>query len=298
MELRQLRYFVAVAQELHFGRAARRMRVSQPPLSRQIADLERQLGVRLLNRTSHHVELTAAGRAFLSESREILAAVERAKATVRSTGAEPSGVLRMGFVPTNGWPLKSNVMRQVIARYPGISLDLEPLSSAEQLRAIRARQIDAGIIWETVKRSRSSNVDRLVVREVEAQLGIEPNHQFARRRRVSIEQLTGETLIIAHRRENPEIHDALLNALKRYRARPKVLYRTGVGILDMVAAGAGVCLLLSSAPAIRQDLTRRAFSKPLLIVRMSIVWLRGSEPPALRGFLDVATELKDAGQLA
>ena len=99
MELRQLRYFVAVAQELHFGRAARRIRVSQPPLSRQISALEKELGVMLLDRTRHHVELTAAGTALYAEAREILAAIERAKAIARSASPEPSGPLHIGFVP-------------------------------------------------------------------------------------------------------------------------------------------------------------------------------------------------------
>src|SRR6266850_7650903 len=105
MELRQLRYFVAVAEELHFGRAARRMRVSQPPLSRQISALERELGVTLLNRTSRRVELTAAGHAFLNESRQVLGAVERATSTARTVAVQPSGVLRLGFVHAIGWPL-------------------------------------------------------------------------------------------------------------------------------------------------------------------------------------------------
>ena len=300
MELRQLRYFVAVAEELHFGRAARRLRVSQPPLSRQIADLERELGVKLLERSSHHVELTTSGGAFLSESREILAAVERAKATARSVSAEPSGPLRIGFIQAQGWPLKSAIIREVIARHPGIAPTFEPGSSAEQIRALRARQLDVAVIVDAGRRrSADSDLERLVLREDPAELAVALKHPFARRRRVRVEQLADQVLIIANRAENPAAHDAVIAALQRHRVRPHLLYADSSGIVDLTAAGVGVCFITSSSPhRSRLDIAIRPFSQPLIAVQLVMAWLRSNELPALKGFVEVLSELNQEGQLA
>jgi DNA-binding transcriptional LysR family regulator len=299
MELRHIRYFVAVAEELHFGRAARRVRVSQPPLSRQIADLERELGVKLLIRSSHRVELTAPGVAFLNDSREILAAIERAKATARTVNTQPAGPLRIGFVKAIGWPLKSSVIREVIGRYPRITPTLEPGSTAEQLRALRSRQLDVAVIWETAPHSkRHADLDRLVLRKDPIDLAVPPGHPLARRRHVSMEHLATQVLITSHRSENPDAHDALITTLKRHRVSPQLLYSDGSGIADLVAAGLGVCFISAASPHRgRSDIAIRPFHPPFMLAAMTMVWLRDNMLPALRGFLEVLTELNRAGQL-
>jgi DNA-binding transcriptional LysR family regulator len=297
LEFKQLRYFVAVAEELHFGRAARRLGVSQPPLSRGIGVLERELGLKLFNRTSHHVELTSAGRAFLAECLEITAAVERAKATVRSVGTQPSGLLRIGFVPAIGWPLQSSILRNVVERYPAIVPALEPMSTAEQIRAIRDRQLDIGVIWHALDKT-NAIFQKLVLAEAPSVLAVAAGHPLARRRRVAIEHLASETLIMSPRRENPEIHDGLMSALRRYGATPNVLYRHGPGIIDMVAAGIGVSFTASMSPlAARPDIVLRPFNQPVLVVHLALIWLRNNALSSLRGFLEVVTEQQERGQL-
>jgi DNA-binding transcriptional LysR family regulator len=300
MELRQIRYFVAVAEELHFGRAARRVRVSQPPLSRQIADLERELGVKLLTRSSHRVELTAAGVAFLNDSREILAAIERAKATARTVNTEPSGPLRIGFVKAIGWPLKSTIIRDVIGRYPRIAPTLEPGSTAEQLRALRSRQLDVAVIWEAPTHSkRHADLDRLVLRTDPIDLAMAPIHPFARRRHVTVEHLSNQVLVLSHRSENPDAHEAILALLKRHRVSPHLLYSDGSGIADLVAAGLGVCFMSVASPHRgRPDIVLRPFHPPLRLLALTMVWLRDSTLPALRGFLEVlGGQLDGPGQV-
>lgn len=300
MELRQLRYFVAVAEELHFGRAARRLRVSQPPLSRQVAHLERELGVKLLQRSSHHVELTGSGVAFLSESREILAAIERAKATARSVSAEPSGPLRIGFIQAQGWPLKSAIIREVIKRHPGIAPTFEPGSTAEQIRALRARQLDVAVIVEASRRRNAdSDIERMVLREDVADLAVALNHPFARRRRIRVEQLLDEVLILANRSENPDAHDAVIGALQRHQVRPHLLYTDSSGIVDLTAAGVGVCFITASSPHRgRTDIAIRPITPALFALQLVMAWLSSNELPALKGFVEVVTEVNQAGQLA
>jgi DNA-binding transcriptional LysR family regulator len=299
LDLRHLRYFTAVAEELHFGRAARRLKVSQPPLSRQISDLERELGVKLLNRTSHRVELTPAGRAFLAESREITAALERAKSTVRSVVTEPSGLLRLGFVGAVGWGLKPSVLQSVVARYPAIEPAMEPSSTAEQVRAVRDHQLDIGLIWDVTDRLRVDGaLERLVLRADDSMLAVARSHPLAKRTRISIERISDQTLIMAHRRENPELHDALMDALKRYRVTPHIVYRNGAGIIDLVSAGIAVSFIAASSPLIaRQDIVARPFAQRIVTFQLALIWLRGNTLPALKGFLEVIAELKDSGQL-
>jgi DNA-binding transcriptional LysR family regulator len=299
MDVRQLRYFIAVAEELHFGRAARRLGVSQPPLSRHIGELERELGVKLLTRTSHRVELTLAGQAFLAESREITVALERAKATVRGVGTPPSGPLRIGFVAAIGWPLRSSILRNVVARYPAIVPALEPMSSAEQTRAIRDRQLDMGVVWYARKgRIVDSMLETMVLSEAETVLAMGVGHPLAKRKQVSVELLAGETVIMAHRRENPEIHDRLVDASKRLGITPNILYRNGSGIIDMVAAGIGVSYMASMSPlALRPDIVVRPFRQSVMSAQLALVWRRDNKLPALSGFLEVVTALKKSGQL-
>jgi DNA-binding transcriptional LysR family regulator len=300
VDLRHLRYFTAVAEELHFGRAARRLGVSQPPLSRQIGELERELGAKLLTRTSHRVELTPAGTALLAESREIAAALERAKATVRGVATQPAGLLRIGFIQAIGWPLRASILRNVVTRYPAIAPSLEPMSTAEQLRAIRERQLDVGVIWYVRGGLEAkATFERLILSEVQTVLGLPIGHPLAGRKRISVEQLANQTLIMAHRRENPEIHDHLIAVLRRNGIAPNMLYRHGSGIIEMVAAGIGVAFVASTGSlAKRPDIVIRPFTQPVMPVYLALIWLQGNQLPSLKGFLEVVNELKESGQLS
>jgi DNA-binding transcriptional LysR family regulator len=299
MELRQLRYFVAVAETLHFGNAARRLRVSQPPLSQQISALERELGVKLLTRTSHHVELTEAGRLFLPECREVLANVDRATALARRTNPVPSGPLRIGFVAAVGWPLKSRLLAELLKRHPAVVPILGASSSAEQLRAIRAHQLDVGLIWEQKTPGvDESDLARLVVREDPIELCMARNDPLAHRKRIPVGTLADQVLFLADRAENPQAHDAMVDVLRRRRVSPKVQYATGSGIIDLVAAGFGVSFITAASPLSRRpDIVMRPFSPPLSIARLVIVWQRDNPAPTLRAFTEIAHELSAAGQL-
>lgn len=298
VELRQIRYFVAVAQELHFGRAARRLRVSQPPLSRQISALEREVGVTLLRRTSHQVELTEAGRVFLRDCREIVAALDRATAAARDAGDQPAGPLRIGFVDAMGWPLKDRILQELVRRHPRVVPMLEPGSSADHVRAVVEHQLDLGVIWDHRHRKEEDGLDRLVVREDPVQLAVARDHSFARRRQVPLAGLSGEPLIMGHRRENPGVHDAMMAALQRLKVRPQVRYSTGSAIIDLVAAGLGVAFITAaSLHGMRPDIVVRPLQRALN-VQLIMVWRRDSASPSVRGFVEIARELKEAGQLA
>jgi DNA-binding transcriptional LysR family regulator len=146
VELRVLRYFVAVAEELHFGRAAERVLVSQPALSRQIAGLEQQLDVRLFERTSRQVRLTDAGAVLLVEARRTLAQAERAVDIARRAGRGEVGRVRVGFLASASNSILPPVVRTFRTRYPSVALELNELLDDEQVRQLEEGQIDVGFL--------------------------------------------------------------------------------------------------------------------------------------------------------
>ncbi|MCD1145241.1 LysR family transcriptional regulator [Kocuria sp. LUK] len=143
--LDQARGFVAVAEELHFGRAADRLRMTQPPLSRQIQKLERSLGVELLERDNRRVALTAAGRAFLVEARKLLATADRAPTLARRIAAGRAGVLRIGFTAASGFSLLGPLLGEIAEALPEVDVELQELVTGEQLEALRTGDLDLGL---------------------------------------------------------------------------------------------------------------------------------------------------------
>src|SRR6478672_1862884 len=147
MELRHLRYFVAVGEEQHYGRAARRVRVAQPALSRQIHDLEEELGFKLFDRLPRGVKISAAGKLFLEDARRILQQVNEETARAKRVAAGQSGTLRVGFVESVSWHgVVPDSFRQFRERQPDVELQLRPISSLQQIESILSGQLDAGFL--------------------------------------------------------------------------------------------------------------------------------------------------------
>src|SRR5882724_6975912 len=153
MELRHLRYFVAVGEEEHYGRAARRLHIAQPALSRQIQDLEAEIGFQLFDRLPRGVKISTAGRQFLEDARRILRQVEEATERARRVARGQSGTLRVGFTENASWHgVVPDSFRHFRERIPDGELQLNPMASLEQLEAVRAGQLDAGFIYNMTSR--------------------------------------------------------------------------------------------------------------------------------------------------
>src|ERR1700724_3085081 len=147
MELRHLRYFMVVGEEEHYGRASRRLRVAQPALSRQIQDLEDELGFKLFDRLPRGVKLSAAGRLFLEDTRRILQDVSEATARAARVARGQSGTLRVGFAENASWHgIVPDSFRRFRAQEPGAELQLRPAGSSEQVAAVRSARLDAGFV--------------------------------------------------------------------------------------------------------------------------------------------------------
>ncbi|HEY3835581.1 MAG TPA: LysR substrate-binding domain-containing protein [Bryobacteraceae bacterium] len=192
-ELRHLRYFVAVAEELHFGRAARALNISQPPLSRQIQDLERNVGTQLLNRSAKSVTLTEAGKVFLAESKRILAQVYRSVDTVRRATAGETGRLEIGFAPFFDSQLLPTLRHVLGDRYREAEITFHRLSSEEQVRQLRNGALDVGLVMLPIDNADQITIEQLF--RLPAVALVADSHPLAHRQQISLRDVVRETLV-------------------------------------------------------------------------------------------------------
>jgi DNA-binding transcriptional LysR family regulator len=245
VELRQLRYFVTVAEELHFRRAAARLHMSQPQLSQQIARLEEELGVRLLARTRRRVELTPAGQAFHRDVESVLLELEGAVATVRRIHAGEGGLLRLGFVGSALLSVVPEVVQRFRTGRPNVAVDLRELSTVEQVRALTARTIDVGLVPLPVV---DADVRVAVLRREPAVAALPGSHALAGRDEITREELAAEPFVLFPRAQAPGFHDFLAGSLAATGTPPRVVQHAPEmqTIVGLVAAGIGVSLVPAS----------------------------------------------------
>ena len=245
MELRHLRYFVAVAEELHFGRAAKQLFLSQPALSRQILELEKELGTSLLLRTNREVRLTPAGVSFLRHSREILSHVERSASEARSMGRGGLGVLEMGYISSLGARIVPRIVRAFRSRHPEVEVRLRFLIPPNHHAQIQAGQIDVALVHASSAPKELAVEPLLEERYV---LAAPEGHPLARRGPASLRELDGSPYVFFPRHIGPETHDLITDAFRRAGMRPNVVLETypGFSILSAVASGIGAALFPES----------------------------------------------------
>ncbi|HLY36210.1 MAG TPA: LysR substrate-binding domain-containing protein [Candidatus Limnocylindria bacterium] len=246
MELRQLRYFVAVAEELHFHRAADRLHISQPPLSHQISQLEAEMGCRLLARTRRRVELTPAGAAFLRDARAILAELDGAVATARRIHAGQTGRLRINFVGSALFSIVPDTIQRFRATRPAVEVELRERATADQIRGVLDGVVDVGLVRPPIEAHENLRVENVLRERTVAALP--SNHPLAALARVPLKRLGGEPLVLFPRAQAPGFHDLLIASLSSAAAPPRVVqYAPEMQtIIGLVAAGIGVSLVPAS----------------------------------------------------
>jgi DNA-binding transcriptional LysR family regulator len=288
MELRHLRYFVAVAEELHFGRAAQRLNIAQPPLSRQIRDLERELEVPLFERVARGVQLTAGGRAFLPQARLTLALAERAKRAAQRAAQGEVGRLRVGFVDA---ATSSDVLPDVLGFFrmhlPQIGVSLFEMDSAQQEDALREGRIDVGIMQRP-----PADADRwLVVEEVFRDTlvaAVPQSHRLASRSRITVEDLRAEAIVLLFRSADPELWDSIIARCRDAGFSPRVIQEAGAWhtLAGVVSAGVGIAFVPQSIASIKRP---RVVYRPVkgLSVELTLyaAWKRGEKSPVRDRFL-------------
>jgi DNA-binding transcriptional LysR family regulator len=288
MELRHLRYFVVVAEELHFRRAAERLHMSQPPLSQQIRQLEEEVGATLLLRNQRRVELTAAGQAFFIRAREILDAVEDAARQARRVQRGEVGRLAVGFVGSAMYSFVPELLRTFRDHAPDITLRLNELGTSEQLRQLEDGRLDVGFV--RVPRARPElRIETVVEEPVVAAL---PDaHPLATHPLLKLADLEGEPLVLLTRAGAPGLREALAPAIDRLGGEERIVQEVTETqtVVGLVAAGVGVSLVPESMRALeRAGVTYRPLDGEAPKVRLTMAWRAADDSAVLNRFLEMA----------
>jgi len=257
MDLRQLRYFIAVARERNFTRAAERLHIAQPPLSRQIQSLEEELGVPLLIRNSRPVRLTDAGRLFYEQAMQVLARVEQMQASTRRVGLNERSVLSIGFVASTLYADLPPLVRKLRQYAPELEIQLVELMSVQQIQALKEGRIDIGIGRVC---HNDPNVIGIVLREERLAVAIPPDSPLAASDTpLPVRQLAGQRLIVYPKEPRPGFADQVLGVFHAHDVRPGEVQevREIQTALGLVVAEFGVCIIPSSARQMRQDVRYR-----------------------------------------
>lgn len=274
MELRHLRYFLAVAEELHFGRAAARLHISQPPLSQQIRQLEEELGVVLFHRTKRRVELSDAGRLFLGEARAVLDQARQAKRSVQEAGKGVRGRLSIGFVSSACHTVLPQAVREFRRAYPEVEVSLREMIPAAQLAALARREIDIGLLRPPVTDAELSVESVLAEPLVVA---LPADHRLAGRRAVPIKALAKEPFVLFPRQHGPGVHDAVLQICHEAGFAPRAAYEPNEmqTILAYVAAGLGVSIVPGSLMSFRRGpIAFRRLAGAQASIELALAWTR------------------------
>jgi DNA-binding transcriptional LysR family regulator len=296
MELRHLRYFVVVGEEQHYGRASRRLRVAQPALSRQIQDLEEEVGFKLFDRLPRGVKLSVAGRLFLEDARRILQAVSEATARAAHVARGQSGTLRVGFTENASWHgVVPDSFRLFREQQPDAELQLQPAASLEQLDAIRSGRLDAG--FANFMPKADPELDQLAVAVHHLELAVPKRHPLTQLKKLRLRELTDAPFIWFPRRASPAFYDRLMHECHRGGLTSPRIVQEGLNeatILSLVSTGLGVGWVLGSArwrcPETVAILPVVDLNVPL---RLTLAWRRDNTSPLLARFIGEVQRLPE-----
>ena len=285
VELRHLRYFVAAAEDLSISRAAVRLHISQPPLTRQIHDLEDEIGTALFDRSNKKLKLTSAGEYFLQEARKILSQAQRAARIAKATGNEQGGQITIAFLSPLGGIFLPAVIRSFKHKFPLVDVDLVEMVPRKQLDALLDNQIDLAFVAKhEVESDKELAFERVM--EVELRMALALEHPLAKLRRIPLAEMAEERFIILKRSAAPAIHEFLLRLCRSAGFEPNVVKQSDrpQSILDLVAAGIGVSIV----PEHFQRYQAQCVMRPLIptppVIPVCMVWRQDDTSSALQAF--------------
>lgn len=294
MELRQLRYFISVAEELHFRRAAERLHIAQPAVSKQVLNLEKELGVQLLYRNKQRVRLTDAGRAFLEEAKRVLEHTQRAIDAASSAAKGEIGQLTVGFVSPATLSVLPRIIKAFQEHYPGVELDLHKLATAEQIEALHDGRIQVGFAREPAFYEDDTLDSKTVLREPLV-LALPEAHPLSAEPQISLSRLANEPFVMFPRLYEPGLYEKYMQAFRNAGFTPK---KVGKGsphiqaILGFVAEGFGLMLMPASLQKLgRSGVVFRKLQDPTPEVDLAVIWRRDDNLPVLQNFLRVIDKL-------
>jgi DNA-binding transcriptional LysR family regulator len=291
MELRHLRYFIGVAEEENVSRAALKLHVSQPALSRQVRDLENELGFLLLQRSAKSVRLTEAGRAFLIEARAVLQRAEDAVKTARAIATGARGELHVGYAPSLTARFLPRTLRAFQAESPGVRVRLHDLSTEEMLAGLREGALQMAFVVRLPAMLRGLRFEELA--RDSFCLAVAPNHPLAGRRTVKLAEIAREPLVTYSRKDYPDAYENLAALFAAIKSKPRIAeeHDSVSSLIAAVEAGNGVAIAVQSLACTagpRLKLIPFSPAPPPLVV--GAAWSNNGLTPAAERFLKCARE--------
>lgn len=299
MELRHLRYFQAVAEELSFSKASLRLHIAQSAISRAVKELEEHLGVKVLNRTRRLVSLTPAGAVLLHETGLLLQRLEESVRRVQRTDAGEEGELRLGYIGAPTQAFLGRLVGEFRLRFPRVSVVLEERTPERVWEMVAQGRLAIGLT-RPVAASRVPGLLTRVLRREPLFAAIPTTHRLSKTPSLRWRDLAEESLVILSRREGVGLHDATLAACRRAQFTPKIAYTPSLigTVLSYVEAGAGVGIVSDSVGSL--CLGRPLICKPLTPVQtvdLVLVWSAHDDSPSTNAFREVALEWHRSGKL-
>jgi DNA-binding transcriptional LysR family regulator len=294
VELRRLKCFIAVAECLHFGRAAKRLHIVQSAVSQQIKVLEDELSVKLLKRSRHKVELTEAGRVMLVEARRVVQQTQEAVRRAQDAGAGKLGRLRLGFVDNALWAVLPPILRTFRDRYPNVDLSLQQLDRSQQIQALEFREIDIGVLPAPAP-ARGFESELLIGAPLV--LALPSGHRLARRTHVPLHLLADEAFVSFPSSMNTRLFEMTTAACTSAGFLPSVVQEAQQlsTLLALVSSGIGITLVPNWVAAPHpQGIVYREIVPELPRYELLLVWQSGNRDSALLNFRGVVSELAES----
>lgn len=288
IELRHLHYFIAVAEELHFSRAAQRLHISQPPLSQQIRGLEDELGVKLFERTKRQVQLTEAGKVFLERSYLVLAQLEQAIEVTQRIGRGEVGRLAIGFVGSATYTVLPEILSVFREQFPAVELRLHEQTTAQQIHALHHKQVDVGIVRSAII---EPGLSIECILQESLVLALPESHPLSTQVNVSLCALASELFILFPAKMGPIFYEQIMNMCQQAGFRPKVAQEAVQmqTIIGLVAAGLGIAFVPASLQNFhRSGVIYRPLQEQTPKTGLYLAWRQHDASPVLSAFLSLA----------
>lgn len=291
MELRHLKYFQAVAEELHFGKAAVRLKMAQPPLSLQIRQLEEEMGVALFLRTKRSVELTEEGKVFLEKVYPLFESLDKAIETVKMVSRGEVGEIVIGFIATAAYDILPIIIKHYRIQYPGIHVVLKQLTTSEQLKALQEGTIHIAILSEPKE---SNEINFELIRKEPLVVALPKEHSLAAKTSsIELINLSNEPFVLTRRTANQNYYDAVINCCYQEGFSPQIEQETGEmsTVISLVAAGIGIALVPASMQLLLQnDVVYQKIKNNKFNTVTAFAWRSENQSPIVHAFIDLVKE--------
>lgn len=289
MELRHLRYFVTVAEELHFSRAAERLGIAQPPLSRQIQQLEAELGFLLFERSRPRVGLTAAGSVLLEHARRVFDTIDAGVRDARRTSLGERGRVNVGYPSSLAYSGLTELLRAFRARFPDVDVGLKELPPAEQIEALKDGQIDVGFIRGRVD---DPELTFEIARRETFVLALPLDHPLVKKKHIALASVALEPFVFFPRERGPAFFDQLISLCREAGFNPRIAHEAPpLDVLSLVGAGFGISIVPSS---VRESGRSDVILRPLIgapVSELFIAWRPSDLSPSCQQFVELVRRI-------